>query len=90
MIGLCHNCLISAVEVFVKKGHIVCKECLVDTPNFYKEPEKKIIGDVTLPFEDLPQGTEQERLNASERIAADIFDRHYQRKMNSERVSEVF
>ena len=84
MIGLCHECLSSGVEINVHKGRIFCNNCIEP-----KQPIIKINTSFLLQFEDLPQASQQERLNSLEAIASDTADRIFHRKMNSERVNEV-
>ena len=83
MIGLCHVCLRSGIETTTSKGRVFCKDC---TNPIVSQP---LISTNMLPFEDLPQYSEEERTIHLERISNDTFDRIFHKKMNSERVNEV-
>lgn len=84
MIGLCHFCFSSGVEITSHKGRIFCSNCINPVITI---PEIKT---TTLLFEDLPQASLEERSLSLARISADTADRIFHKKMNSERVNEVF
>lgn len=86
MKGLCHVCQISNVEVSITKGKIHCAHCKNrQEPHLVKDvPDYKPF----LKFEDLPQGTEQERKDHIEQVMADLKEQWFARDMRNERISE--
>jgi len=85
MKGLCHDCLTTNVDLFITKGKIQCESCK-NAPEKEKEKIKEEIR--LLDFEDLPQATEQERLNYLEANSADVMERIFIRNFKNDRVSE--
>ena len=83
MKGLCHFCNSSNIELSVIKGEIRCIHCVGKK---ITQTEKKKLD--KLPFEDLPQASEQERLDNIERVSADVMERSFARYIKNERLSE--
>jgi len=70
MIGLCHFCLISGIEIFVNKRNIRCAKCRTAV----KQPERKDEGHL-LKFEDAPVPTDKQREETINRIAKESYER---------------
>jgi len=56
MTGLCHFCLVSGIQVRPIKGEIRCLDCIDKV-----KPTKAAIAAKILPFEDLPEISEEQR-----------------------------
>ncbi len=86
MIGLCHFCLTSGVEVFVNKQLIRCAKCInhPDVRNMLDMPDYSPL----LEFENLPTGTPEQRRKALEIIVDDLFEKAFVLYCKNERISE--
>lgn len=84
MKGLCHFCFKTNANLFITKGKVQCENC--KNGNVPEKKEKK--EEVKLPFEDLPQGTVEERARSLEMIMADLNEKNFARYLKNERISE--
>lgn len=86
MIGLCHFCLTSGVEIFVNKQQIRCAKCInhPDVRNMLDMPDYSPL----LEFENLPTGSEEQRRKALEMIVDEIYEKSFVLYCKNERISE--
>ena len=82
MLGLCHRCLSSGIEVKVTKGFIHCSQCP-------PQPKPKLdfpLYSPKLPFEELPQGDPETRHQHAYRVLIDLSDQTLVEKMALDRL----
>lgn len=86
MIGLCHSCLTSGIEVSVNKEQIRCANCInkPDAEKLIDMPDYSPL----LEFETLPAGSKEERERSLEMIVDELFEKAFVLYCKNERISE--
>jgi hypothetical protein len=82
MLGLCHRCLSSGLEVKVTRGFIHCSQC----PPQPMPKVAKVVNTTKLPFEDLPQGDPKTRHQYAYRVLINLADQSLVEKMALDRL----
>jgi len=83
MLGLCHTCLSSGVELFVTKGHTHCSNtnCTINKKTLEDPPEYQ----APIEFEDLPQADLLHRSDHAYEVAAIYYKKELMDKIAEDR-----
>lgn len=80
MIGLCHSCLTSGIEIGVVKGKIICDNCILSgVKSIVKQPDLE----ERLAFSELPQAHPDEVARLSYKFSEESFERIMKRRIQN-------